>query len=67
MIRHTVSSRAISSIGYDENSMQMEIVFTSSGRAYTFCGVPLQVFQSFLNASSKGSFYHQNIKDRYQC
>ncbi|WP_459901724.1 KTSC domain-containing protein [Desulfobaculum senezii] len=67
MTRHYVSSQAINSIGYDEGTMQLEIVFTSSPRAYTFCGVPLSVFQSFLNASSKGSFYSNYIRNRYHC
>lgn len=64
MIR--VSSSAISAVGYDENTMRMQIKF-NGGYTYTFCRVPLSVFNGLLNASSKGRYYDMYIKGRYSC
>ncbi len=64
MIR--VSSSAITAIGYDPQSRRMKIAFTQ-GHAYDFCGVPQNVFDGLLRASSKGGYYNDYIKDRYQC
>lgn len=64
MIR--VSSSAITAIGYDPISMRMKIQFVQ-GDTYDFCRVPAHVFESLLNARSKGGFYNDHIRDRYQC
>jgi hypothetical protein len=62
----SVSSSAINSIGYDPSTMRMRIQF-AEGHAYDFCGVPAHVFQRLLAASSKGRYYNDHIRDRYQC
>ena len=64
MIR--VSSSAISAIGYDPTTMRMRIRFVQ-GDTYDFCGVPAHVFNGLLNSSSKGSYYNDHIRGRYQC
>ncbi|MGW8276219.1 KTSC domain-containing protein [Xanthomonas axonopodis] len=64
MIR--VASSAISAIGYDPVSMRMKIQFVQ-GHTYDFCGVPSHVFQGLLNVGSKGVYYNDHIRDRYQC
>lgn len=64
MIR--VSSSAISAIGYDATTMRMKIRFVQ-GSTYDFCRVPAHVFQGLLNAGSKGNYYNDHIRDRYQC
>jgi hypothetical protein len=64
MIR--VRSSAIQAVGYDQATHRMRIVF-EQGDAYDFCGVPAHVFQNLLSASSKGSYYNDHIRDRYQC
>ena len=61
-----VSSSAISAIGYDSATQKMQICFKDSG-TYTFCRVPQYIFEDFLSASSKGKYYAQHIRDRYQC
>jgi hypothetical protein len=61
-----VSSSAITAIGYDPQSRRMTLVFTQS-RTYDFCGVPQNVFDGLLRASSKGGYYNDYIKDRYPC
>lgn len=64
MIR--VSSSAISAIGYDAATKRMKIQFTA-GHTYDFCYVPESVFNGLLRASSKGAYYNDYIRDRYQC
>lgn len=34
---------------------------------YNFCRVPESVFNAFLRSSSKGAYYNDHIRDRYQC
>ena len=61
-----VNSSAISAIGYDQRTMRMHIRFIQ-GDTYDFCGVPAHIFQGLLNARSKGTYYNDHIRDRYQC
>lgn len=61
-----VSSSAIGTVGYDPATMRMQIRF-QQGRTYTFCRVPQHVFDGLLGAGSKGRYYDDYIRDRYQC
>lgn len=61
-----VSSSAISEVGYDPITMRMKIRFVQ-GHSYDFCRVPENVFNGLLNARSKGTYYNDHIRDRYQC
>lgn len=61
-----VTSSAISAVGYDQINHRMKICF-KAGRTYDFCNVPRQIYEDFLSASSKGTYYHKNIRGRYQC
>lgn len=64
MDRIPVSSSSISSVGYDSSSSVLEVEF-ANGSVYQYFGVPQNVFDDFMNASSKGQFFNFNIKDRY--
>lgn len=64
MIR--VNSSAIQAVGYDPQMRRMKITF-AQGHTYEFCGVPQHIFDGFLCAESKGGYYNDHIKDRYQC
>ena len=61
-----VNSSAISAVGYDQSTMQMQIRF-KQGRTYTFCRVPQYIFNGLLSSSSKGGYYDDYIRDRYHC
>ena len=61
-----VNSSAIEAVGYDVESRRMKIQFTS-GNVYDFCGVPEHVYAALVNAFSRGTYYNDHIKDRYQC
>ncbi len=64
MIR--VRSTAITAIGYDPTSQRMKITF-QQGHTYDFCRVPANIFDGFMRSLSKGTYYNNHIKDRYQC
>lgn len=61
-----VSSSAIAAIGYDPATRRMKIRFVL-GHTYDFCRVPAHVSQGLLHARSKGTYYNDHIRDRYQC
>ncbi len=61
-----VRSSAMVAVGYDPQTRRMKIAFTQ-GRTYDFCGVPQYVFDGLMSTSSKGRYYNDHIKDRYQC
>nr|WP_231990222.1 KTSC domain-containing protein [Pseudomonas sp. Z003-0.4C(8344-21)] len=37
------------------------------GHSYDFCGVPSVIHNGLMAAVSKGAYYNQHIRDRYQC
>ena len=61
-----VSSRAIRAVGYDKLTQRLRITF-EQGDSYDFCRVPVHIYEGLMRASSKGSFYNDHIRDRYQC
>jgi len=63
----SVRSSAIRKIGYDSSQNKMYIDFEDSDPYYTYCRVPDHIFQAFVSAGSVGSYYHQYIKDQYDC
>lgn len=61
-----VVSSAIEAIGYNEETRLMLIKF-KQGETYNYCGVPKKIYSDFLSASSKGQYYAENIKDKFDC
>ncbi|MBN2383963.1 KTSC domain-containing protein [bacterium] len=64
MNRTPVQSSNIRSVGYDPLSKILEVEF-HGGVIYQYFNVPEGIFLAMISASSKGSYLHQNIKDRY--
>jgi hypothetical protein len=64
MERVTVSSSNIQSIGYDADSLTLEIEF-NNGAIYQYQGVPPTEFDAFMNSGSKGRYFHANIKNQF--
>ena len=60
-----VNSTAIKAIDYNEVSKTLTIIFHNSPTPYVFYEVPKGVYVAFLNANSKGDFYHREIKGKY--
>jgi len=64
MDRTTVSSSNLRSIGYEPESSTLEVEF-NSGSVYQYHGVPQEVFDSLMQAGSKGTCFNANIKNSY--
>lgn len=60
------NSSAVKRAEYDPISRRMQIWFPDGG-PYDFCGVPQHVFEGLCHAPSKGRYYNEVIRDRYQC
>ena len=65
MIRQTVSSSNIRSIGYDAKLQTLEIEFQDGG-IYQYFNIPESIYFALMSASSYGSYFHRYIKDQYQ-
>ena len=62
MLRNRVNSSNIASIDWENGTLEVE--FHDSG-VYQYSGVSESVYRAFLSAYSKGSYFHDHIKDRY--
>ena len=56
-----VSSTALQSVGYDEDSQTLEIKFTS-GAVYQYFEVPPEVYRGLMAAESHGRYFHQHVR-----
>lgn len=61
-----VDSSNIEQIGYDSDAMELHVLFIGSPDLYVYLEVPLQVFEEFRSADSKGSFLNREIKNVYR-
>jgi KTSC domain len=64
VVMPTVVSSAIARIEYDGLSHELQITFVT-GNTYVYEGVPHAVYERFLEAESKGSFFNATIRDDY--
>ncbi len=64
MILTTVNSSAIHAIGYDFDNGDMEVIFTGGG-IYLFHDVPADLYREFLRADSKGTFFLDFVRGRF--
>ena len=65
MIRESVQSSMITSIGYDENTSTLEVEF-NSGAIWQYYDVPGSIYYDMMNSGSLGKFFHSNIKRQYR-
>ena len=56
-----VSSSNLAAVGYDYDTATLRIEFIKSG-CYDYFGVPSDVYEGLLIASSKGIYFDQFIK-----
>lgn len=64
MKREPVESSVITSVGYQAATETLEIEFRHGG-IYLYMNVPQSVFEAFMTAPSKGSFFQGRIKDHF--
>jgi hypothetical protein len=62
----SVNSKAISEVGYDPITQQMQIKF-KQGHSYSFCRVPPSIYAGLLSAKSIGAYYNSQIEGKYNC
>ncbi len=60
MQREPVESSDIKSVGYDEETGEMEVEFHSGG---VYLGeVPVSVYHGLMDSDSKGKYWHRKIR-----
>ena len=64
MDRQPVRSSNIRSAGYQASTQLLEVEFHSGG-VYQYSGVPKSVYLDFMRAASKGTYFHNHIRDQY--
>ena len=64
MINQMVLSREIEWIGYEQKTETLRVEFIA-GPIYQYQRVPYQIFDDFLRASSHGTYFEQQVKDKY--
>lgn len=62
--RVSVESSSLGSVGYDEQSMALEIEFRDKS-VYRYSGVPSEVHRGLIAAESKGHYFVLHIKGKY--
>lgn len=65
MDRIPVSSSNIVSVGYDSNTMTLEVEYKGAS-VYQYFDVPESMYQALMQSDSKGAFMHANVKDAYR-
>lgn len=60
-----VESSTLAAVGYDESRDLLQLEFRG-GALYCYFAVPAAVHRSLLAAGSKGSYFNQAIRGRYQ-
>lgn len=60
MERIIVKSSYLNAIGYDEETLTLDVE-TKDGRIYRFLGIQPHIVQTLLNAPSKGRYYRSVI------
>lgn len=48
------------------NSDTKELSIHTKSKVYTLVGVPLEVYEAFSFAGSKGRFFNEHLKGKYQ-
>jgi hypothetical protein len=51
--------------GASYNTQTEDLLIETDDQDYKFSNVPLDVWEGFKNASSKGDYYHRNIRGNY--
>lgn len=60
MDRKPVPSSNIRSIGYDYELRVLEVEF-NNGSTYQYAGVPQNIYEALMNASSHGAFFQDSF------
>ena len=61
MERTPVSSSNLVSVGYDPDSLILEVEF-GNARVYQYYDVPSHIYEELMVAESLGTYLHHNVK-----
>lgn len=64
MLKQSVASTNLMSVGYDERTQTLEVEFLN-GRVYQYYGVPENMHTQLMQAGSKGQFFNTYIRNSY--
>ena len=59
------SSTAVSRLEYDPFRCTLYVWFRGGVHRYAYEGVPVGVYRGFCRAVSKGAFFRDHVRDRY--
>lgn len=62
---NTTRSSLVEDAWYDPGNNYM--IIDLNGTNYHYCGMPVQVWNNFKEASSLGTYYNASIKGNYDC
>jgi hypothetical protein len=65
VLRKSVDSEAVNSIGYDGQHQTLEVEFRE-GRVYKYLGVPERTYRELMRADSIGRFVATKIKPKFK-
>lgn len=60
---HNVKSSFVEAVAYDGKNSNLYVTLTNG--SYVYNDVPAYIFEKFLLASSKGTYFNTKIKDVY--
>lgn len=60
-------SAAIRHIHYKPANEELSIWFGPEGRRYKYFGVPEFIYEALRDAESRGRFFNQSIRGKYEC
>jgi hypothetical protein len=66
MNRTYVESSNIASVGYDAESLTLEVEF-KKGAVYQYYDVPSSTYDEFLASPSKGTYLNDSVKKQFRC
>ena len=64
MLKQSVGSTNLMSIGYDRETETLEVEFLN-GRIYQYYGVPNNLHDQLMQAPSKGQFFNSYVRNSY--
>lgn len=60
-----VDSSAVSAVDYDDEARRLVVTF-ATGPTYAYDAVPRRVYETMLQAPSKGRFFNSEVRERYR-
>jgi hypothetical protein len=58
-------STAVRDIEYDPEARELRVTFVPTGKRYAYRNVPLETYDEFIHAFSKGTFFNRFIRDQF--